>query len=174
MRQTRRLLSPALVLLLVLLSAACQRPAEEESDDAPNIVFFLIDDLGWMDTGAYGSRFYETPNIDRLSQGSARFTQFYTAGSVCSPTRASIVTGKHPARLNITNWIPGRQEAMLRPPDYLHHLPLEEITIAEAFEASGYATGYIGKWHLGAADFRPEHQGFATSLAVNNAGLPGS
>ncbi len=173
MRSTRQLHFRGSVFLLMLFAVACERAAEKKID-APSIVFFLIDDLGWMDTGVYGSRFYETPNIDRLARESARFTQFYTAGSVCSPTRASIVTGKHPARLNITNWIPGRQEAMLRPPDYLHHLPLEEITIAEALGASGYATGYIGKWHLGAGDFRPEHQGFATSLAVNNAGLPGS
>ncbi len=148
----------------------CARPAV----DRPNIVFFLIDDLGWTDTGVYGSTFYETPNIDRLAREGARFTQFYSASPVCSPTRASIMTGKDPARLHITNWIGGEGRAMLIQAEYQRQLPLEEITLGEAFKAAGYATGYIGKWHLGAEGFLPPDQGFDYSFAVNHAGQPGS
>jgi arylsulfatase A-like enzyme len=137
-------------------------------------VFFLIDDLGWTDTGVYGSTFYETPNIDRLAREGARFTQFYSASPVCSPTRASIMTGKDPARLNITNWIGGEGSGMLLQAEYLRQLPLEEITIGEAFKEAAYATGYIGKWHLGAEGFLPPDQGFDFAFAVNHAGQPGS
>lgn len=140
----------------------------------PNIVVFLIDDLGWTDTGVYGSTFYETPNIDRLAAEGARFTQFYTASPVCSPTRASIMTGKHPARLNITNWIGGEQSGPLLQAEYERQLPLREVTIGEAFKEAGYATGYIGKWHLGAEGYLPDAQGFDTIIAVNHAGQPGS
>jgi len=158
-------------VLAVLASVwGCDRPAAER----PNFVFFIIDDLGWTDTGAYGSTFYETPNIDRLAAAGARFTQFYSASPVCSPTRASIMTGKDPARLNITNWIGGEQVGMLLQAEYLRQLPLDEITLGEAFEQAGYATGYIGKWHLGAEGFLPPDQGFDFAFAVNHAGQPGS
>ncbi|MGD2216175.1 MAG: sulfatase [Gemmatimonadales bacterium] len=142
--------------------------------DQPNFVFFLIDDLGWTDTGVYGSTFYETPNIDRLAAEGARFTQFYSASPVCSPTRASIMTGKDPARLNLTNWIGGEGSGMLLQAEYRRQLPLEEITLGEAFKQAGYATGYIGKWHLGAQGFMPPDQGFDFAFAVNHAGQPGS
>jgi arylsulfatase A-like enzyme len=156
--------------LVILASAGCSHPAAER----PNFVLFLIDDLGWTDTGAYGSTFYETPSIDRLAAAGARFTQFYSASPVCSPTRASIMTGKDPARLNITNWIGGEQAGMLRQAEYLRQLPLEETTIGEAFKEAGYVTGYIGKWHLGAEGFLPSDQGFDFAFAVNYAGQPGS
>jgi arylsulfatase A-like enzyme len=149
-------------------------PAGRAADERLNIVFFIIDDLGWKDTGVYGSTFYETPNIDRLTILGARFTQFYTASPVCSPTRASIMTGKHPARLGITNWIGGEQKGRLLQADYLRQLPLDEVTLGEAFREAGYVTGYIGKWHLGAEGFLPDSQGFDTAIAVNHAGQPGS
>jgi arylsulfatase A-like enzyme len=151
-------------------AGGCNRPAAER----PNFVFFLIDDLGWTDTGVYGSTFYETPNIDRLATEGARFTQFYSASPVCSPTRASIMTGKDPARLNITNWIGGDQAGMLLQAEYLRQLPLNEITLGDAFKEAGYATGYIGKWHLGTEGFLPPDQGFDFAFAVNHAGQPGS
>ena len=102
-------------LLVSLLSLGCVA----RSDIPPNIVLIIIDDMGWVDTGVYGSMFYETPNIDRLAAEGARFTQFYTASPVCSPTRASIMTGKYPARLNLTNWIGGEQEGELLQAEYV-------------------------------------------------------
>ena len=158
-------LSP--LLLLPLLLTAC-RPAQ------PNVVLILVDDLGWIDTGVYGSTFYETPNIDRLAASGTRFTQFYASGSVCSPTRASIMTGKHPARLQITNWIGGSANGQLLQAEYRRALPLEETTLGEVFAQAGYSTAYIGKWHLGTGLFRPENQGFGNVFASNDAGAPGS
>ena len=137
-----------------------------------NVVWFIIDDLGWRDLGVTGSRFYDTPNVDRLAAEGTRFSDFYTASPVCSPTRASFMSGKHPARVHITNWIGGEQEGMLLQADYEHQLPLEEVTVGEAFEAAGYATGYIGKWHLGDGEFLPDAQGFDTTVAVNGGGQP--
>ena len=152
---------------LLLFLSAC-------SSSQPNIVFILVDDLGWMDTGVYGSTFYQTPHIDQLASDGTLFTQFYASSSVCSPTRASIMTGKHPARLQITNWIGGMANDRLLQADYRHALPLEEVTIGDVFQQAGYNTAYIGKWHLGTEEFRPENQGFETVLASNDAGQPGS
>jgi arylsulfatase A-like enzyme len=134
----------------------------------------VIDDLGWTDAAVYGSSFYETPNIDRLAAEGMRFTQFYTASSVCSPTRASLMTGKHPARLDLTNWIGGEQNGLLNQAEYIRELPLSEVTVGEAFRERGYATGYIGKWHLGGEGYLPDAQGFDFNFAVNHAGQPGS
>ncbi len=165
-------------LTISTLDWACDRPAPGSAPGMatarPNFVIFIIDDLGWTDTGAYGSTFYETPNIDQLADAGVRFTQFYTASPVCSPTRASFMTGKHPARLHLTNWIGGEQNGKLVQAEYLRQLPLEEVTFAEALREVGYATGFIGKWHLGAASFLPPDQGFDFALAVNHAGQPGS
>jgi arylsulfatase A-like enzyme len=158
----------AAAVMAVALSA-CSRQAPP-----PNVVVILIDDLGWSDTGVYGSSFYETPNIDRLAAEGVRFTQFYTASPVCSPTRASLMTGKHPARLHITNWIGGEQDGKLLQAPYERQLPLDEVTFGEAFQEAGYVTGYIGKWHLGGAGFLPNKQGFEYMRAVNEAGQPGS
>jgi arylsulfatase A-like enzyme len=137
-------------------------------------VFFLIDDLGRQDLGCYGSTFYETPNIDRLAAEGMRFTNAYAACPVCSPTRASIMTGKYPARLGITDWIGAPQ----KPTAYREYLPLEEATIAEALKEAGYTTGYVGKWHLatrGTADRRqyyPDRQGFDINIGGDNSGSP--
>lgn len=132
----------------------------------PNIVIFFIDDLGYMDLGCYGSSSYETPNIDSLAKRSVRFTDFYSANPVCSPTRAALMTGKAPQRVGITQWIN-------QPNDI--HLPLDEVTIGEALGSAGYKTGYIGKWHLGEKDNQqPSEQGFVWMKGVNRAGAPGS
>jgi len=136
-----------------------------------NFVFILIDDMGWRDAGCYGSSFYETPNIDKLAKEGMRFTDAYAAGPVCSPTRASILTGKYPARLKLTDWIPGSKKGKLLPAEYLHQMPLEEFTIAEALKQAGYATGFIGKWHLGDQPYYPEHQGFDINIAGYNGGM---
>jgi arylsulfatase A-like enzyme len=157
----------------VLICAACV-VVGCATEQRLNVVMIVVDDLGWTDTGAYGSAFYETPNIDRLAASGARFTQFYTASPVCSPTRAGLMTGKHPARVNITNWIGGEQKGRLLQADYERQLGLDEVTLGEAFHEVGYATGYIGKWHLGAGGFLPDAQGFDFMFAVNHAGQPGS
>ena len=133
-----------------------------------NFVFFLIDDLGWMDVGCYGSSFYETPNINRLASEGMRFTDAYAACPVCSPTRASIMTGKYPARTGITQWIGGSDE----PTEYQHYMALEEVTIAEALKEAGYATGFVGKWHLGNKPYYPEHQGFDINIGGDSSGSP--
>ncbi len=139
-----------------------------------NVVFVLVDDLGWKDLGYAGSTFYETPNIDSLSEASVRFTDAYSSGSVCSPSRAAIMTGKHPARLNITDWIPGLdpKKEKLRGPVDLNQLPLEEITIAEVLQDQGYRTFFAGKWHLGGKGFYPDDQGFQTNIAGHHKGQP--
>ena len=139
----------------------------------PNFVFLLIDDLGRQDLGCYGSTFYETPSIDRLAAEGMRFTNAYAACPVCSPTRASIMTGKYPARLGITDWIGASQ----KPTAYREYLPLEETTIAEALKEAGYATGYVGKWHLATSDesrrmYYPDRQGFDINIGGDNSGSP--
>ncbi len=142
----------------------------------PNFVFILIDDMGWRDAGCYGSIFYETPNIDRLASEGMLFTDAYAASPVCSPTRASILTGKHPARVGITDWIPGmdpKNKKLIGPQD-LDHLPLEEVTIAEVLKDAGYATGFFGKWHLGDRGYFPENQGFDINKGGHWAGQPAS
>ena len=144
------------------------------SRDKPNIVFFLVDDLGWTDLGCYGSTFYETPNIDVLAQSGVRFTHAYAASPVCSPTRAAIMTGRHPVRVDITDWIPGHdpKDRKLLGPQDRHELPLSERTLAEAFKAKGYATFFAGKWHLGDEGFFPEDQGFDINVGGHHRGSP--
>lgn len=139
-----------------------------------NVILFIVDDLGWADTGIYGSSFYVTPNIDLLINNSTKFTSFYAASPVCSPTRASIMSGKHPARVKITNWIGGEKKGQLLQAEYRRQLPLEEVTIAERFREAGYATGFVGKWHLGGDGFLPEQQGFDVNIGGHAAGQPGS
>ena len=133
----------------------------------PNFVFFLVDDLGWKDIVCYGSSFYETPNIDKLARSSMRFTNAYAACPVCSPTRASIMSGKYPARLNLTDYLKGGRRGKLNPAEYLDQMPLAEVTIAETLKEAGYATFFAGKWHLGKEGFWPEDQGFD----VNKGGI---
>jgi arylsulfatase A-like enzyme len=161
---------------IVLLLAGCflASPALA-AEPRPNIVFILIDDLGYSDLGCYGSTYYRTPHIDRLAKEGMRFTDAYAACPVCSPTRAAIMTGKYPARLNLTDWLPGRpdrpDQRLLRP-SIRQHLPLEEMTLAKALKAAGYVTGHIGKWHLGGQGFEPERQGFDVNIAGSEAGSP--
>jgi len=142
-----------------------------------NFVFILIDDLGWRDVGFNGSRFYRTPNIDNLASRGMRFTNAYAACPVCSPTRASILTGKYPARLGLTNFLPGRHQlpySKLIAPVSKQFLPLEEVTIAEELKPLGYATAAIGKWHLGGARYYPENQGFDVNFGGTDSGAPAS
>ncbi|AQQ10393.1 Arylsulfatase [Sedimentisphaera cyanobacteriorum] len=150
----------------------------------PNIVFFLIDDLGWTDLSCFGSEYYETPHIDALCKRGMKFTDAYAACPVCSPTRASIMSGKYPARLNTTDWFGAPQpynvqrhwtrNKPLLPAQYKERLPLEEKTMAEAFDENGYNTYFLGKWHLGPEGFWPEDQGFDVNVGGGHSGNPGS
>jgi arylsulfatase A len=129
----------------------------------PNIVFILADDLGINDLACYGRAEHKTPNLDRLAREGMRFTASYCAQSICSPSRAAILTGKTPARLHLTTYLPGRANAAsqkLLHPVIKQQLPLEELTLAEVLKANGYATACIGKWHLGGEGFLPPRQGF--------------
>jgi arylsulfatase A-like enzyme len=136
--------------------------------DRPNLLVFLADDLGARDLGCTGSTFYRTPAIDRLASEGMRFTRGYASCPVCSPTRAALVTGRHPARVKITNFIAGDRRGALLPAAYLHALPDGEVTVAELLEARGYATGIFGKWHLGPpADIRLHGYGAQGSTAVS-------
>ena len=168
--------SPALLTIIVCLGPSGQLDAEETTTAKPNIVFFLIDDLGWADLGCCGSRYYETLRIDRLAAQGMRFTDAYAACCACSPTRASILTGKYPARLHLTDWIPGvtRPNTKLLIPDWRKYLPREEVTIAEVLKSAGYASAAVGKWHLGSEPYFPEHQGFDLNVAGSNIGAPRS
>jgi len=149
--------------------------AAEPSERKPNIIFILIDDFGWSDLGCYGSRFYQTPSLDRMAAEGMRFTDAYAACPVCSPTRASTMTGKYPARLHLTDWLPGRRDMpsqrLLRPA-IRQELPLSETTIAESLKQQGYVSASIGKWHLGAKGFEPEKQGFDHNIAGDHTGTP--
>lgn len=167
--------SRALALVLFVASVLLATPPTQAATK-PNIIFILTDDLGWTDLGCQGSKFYETPNLDRLAREGMRFTQAYSACTVCSPTRAALMTGKYPARLHITDWIAGhvRPTAKLKVPDWQMRLPLEERTIAEALKEGGYATACIGKWHLGGPEFFPDRQGFDVNLAGCQRGQPPS
>lgn len=159
---------------LFLLLASLTGCINEENESPLNVVFILVDDLGWTDLGCYGSSFYETPNIDRLAASGQLFTQAYAASPVCSPTRAAILTGKYPSRVGITDWIKGndpKNRRLLGPQD-LHELPLEETTLAEAMKAQGYATFFAGKWHLGDEGYFPEQQGFDHNLGGHHMGQP--
>ena len=151
-------------------AAAAMVPRWLAAGEAPakrlNFVFVLMDDLGQRDIGAFGSTFYETPSIDRLAAEGMRFTSGYAACPVCSPTRASIMAGKYPARVNITNFIAGMKSGKLVPPEYRKELPLEEFTVGEALKDGGYTTCFIGKWHLGGPEYYPDKQGFQTTVAV--------
>ena len=130
----------------------------------PNIVFVLMDDMGWKDLGCTGSTFYETPNIDSLCAQGVRFTNAYAACPVCSPTRASIMSGKYPASVGVTNYIGGQARGKLVDAPYIDHLPLEETSLATALAAGGYATWHVGKWHLGPRDYYPDRHGFEVNI----------
>ena len=154
------------VLLLLLALALPLRAAP------PNFVFILIDDMGATDLGCYGSNFYETPNIDRLAKDGLRFTTGYSACTVCSPTRASLMTGKNPAALRLTDWIPGhaRPFAKLKIPEWTKELRASEVTLPALLKKAGYATASIGKWHLGPAG--PTERGFDLNIAGTEKGQP--
>lgn len=155
-----------LVVLVVLAHAfAGELPAQTgaKRDPRPNIVLVFADDLGVHDLGCYGRAEHRTPHLDKLASQGLRFSAAYTAQPICSPSRAALMTGKCPARLNLTNYLPGRPDApsqKVLQPRIEGFLPLEEVTVAELLRQAGYATGLFGKWHLGGANHSPREQGF--------------
>lgn len=140
----------------------------------PNVILILADDLGWTDLACYGSDLYQSPNIDQLAADGERFTANYSACTVCSPTRAALLAGKYPARLHVTDWIPGLPPGnpKLLVPDFTKHLPLEEITLAELFKQAGYRTASIGKWHLGGEEYCPTKHGFDVNIGGDHSPQP--
>lgn len=169
--------SPATLALALLLSLP---QFLEGREGPPNIVLLLIDDLGWRDVGCYGTTFYDTPNVDRLAAEGMRFTSAYAAAPVCSPTRASLLTGRNPARIGFTGHITSirryrypKAGRILPPRDHMR-LRLEEVTLAEALTPAGYVSASVGKWHLGPEGFWPTDQGFAVNAGGTTNGAPPS
>jgi len=172
-------LARCFILLAVSLACAIGHSSAvlAASRDAPkplNFIFILVDDWGWTDAGCLGSDLYETPHIDQLAKDGVRFTHGYSACTVCSPTRAAVMTGKYPARLHLTDWITGhrRKNAKLRIPDWTMHLEHKEVTLAEALAAAGYRTCHVGKWHLGDEPYWPLKQGFDENFGGYSRGQP--
>ena len=162
--------------LILVLAVLVSYSAFLEAADRPNIVLIFIDDLGWKDIGCYGNDLIDTPRIDQLAKEGLRFTDFYAAGAVCSPTRCAVQSGQNQARIGITAHIPGHWRPFERviTPQTTMALPLETVTVAEALRDSGYATGYIGKWHLGGdARFQPQFQGYDFTAVISGPHLPG-
>ncbi len=172
------------ILPVILMAGSCQQKTER-----PNIILITVDDLGWTDLGCYGSKYYETPQVDQLAAEGILFTNAYAAAAVCSPTRAAIQTGKYPARTGITDWIRARfqgggeenpsgyeenQGKILRTPRNPFHLELKEVTLAEWLESAGYISCHIGKWHLGTEKWFPEKQGYNVNVAGCDYGQPPS
>lgn len=151
----------------------------EKTESRPNVLFILVDDLGYSDLGCTGSKLHETPNIDQLAREGVFFSAAYAACPVSSPSRAAIITGKYPARINLTDYIPGNQangphkDQQLESLPFKQHLDLSEIGIAEAFQRNGYSTFFAGKWHLGEkAEYYPEHFSFEENKGGNRTGHP--
>lgn len=173
MTKQRLLISTLIGLCLTTLpdSVSAQQPRK------PNIILIVADDLGAHDLGCYGSSFHRTPNLDRLAQQGLRFTDAYAAAPVCSPTRVALMTGQHPARVGVTDWLPGRADRpdqKLNRPQIPMQLPLESVTVAEALRQAGYTTWHVGKWHLGGQGFGPLQQGFDVNIAGDETGTPRS
>lgn len=165
-------MKPTLFLLFSLLAPVSALHAAEPK---PNIVLILADDLGWSDLGCYGADLHETPHLDQLAKQGVRFTDAY-AMSVCTPSRAALLTGKHAARLHMTIWSEGSKggpkKRKLIEAGSLHDLPHTETTLARHLQKAGYLTALVGKWHLGDADHYPETHGFNVNIGGTQWGAP--
>jgi len=176
----------AFIFLSSLLVTLAALHAADGPKPKPNILFILADDLGWRDLGCFGSRFYDTPNIDRLAARGVRFTQAYAANPYCSPTRASILTGLYPARIGLVSasahapqvnlmkrlYASRPADHRLIPPQPVTRLGTDRVSLARTFKAAGYATGHFGKWHLGESPHGPLQQGFDSDIPHTSAGAP--
>lgn len=182
-------------LLLILISAfGCKVANEKKAGEKPvNFIIIHVDDLGWTDLSSFGSGFYETPNIDRLANEGMKFTHAYAAASICSPSRAAMMTGMYPARVGVTDWIRAKFQGgnipengqnpegfdhnegktLLTPQNYLF-LDTKYKTVSEILKQEGYFTCHIGKWHLGQQDHYPEHRGFDFNIGGTDLGQPPS
>jgi len=159
-----------ILLLFVAILASCSKQQTQ-----PNVIFFMVDDMGWKDLGCYGSSFYDTPNIDGFASQGVRFTDAYAACHVCSPTRASLITGKYPASINLTDWLPGRRDfpfQKLKNVKINQHIPYDLKTFPEILKDNGYQTAIIGKWHLGEDSASIHRQGFDMHIPDWNKGWP--
>lgn len=167
-----RSLSPVLLLLFGSLVNGLFSQSASLPNPRLNVLFILADDLGWSDLGSYGSTFHETPHLDQLAREGARFSQAYAAASICSPTRASLMTGKYPVRTGVTDYIPGMpaNNRKLVTQRTQTELALDEYTVGEAFRDGGYETVYMGKWHLGKKGFEPSDQGFDRYVPIEDFG----
>ncbi len=167
-----------LVAALAIGSVAGGTSSAAMPEQPLNVVFFLVDDLGWTDLGCYGSDFYRTPHIDQLAAEGTRFTQNYAACNACSPTRGALMTGMYPARTRLTDWIPGWSKQYggfpLLPPKWTQHLEQHHTSLAEALRDTGYTTVHLGKWHLGGVGNLPEDHGFDINVGGSIRGLPKS
>lgn len=165
----------ACLLAVTLLSL---KPVSQPSaTKRPNIIMLLVDDMGWADLGCYGNEIHETPNIDKLAADGCRYTNAYAACAVCSPSRAAIMTGKFPAQLKITDWIPGvvYPQARLKTAKMRYELPFSELTLPEILKQAGYSTFHVGKWHLGEdPNYWPLGHGFEVNIGGSSKGQPGS
>ena len=165
----------AMLLAALLLAPSAAWGAAEAPKARPNIIVILSDDLGWADLSCYGSTFHESPHLDKLAAQGMRFTQAYSSSPYCSPSRAAIMTGRYPARLKLTDYIPGNgKSGKFLPAEMKMELPLEEVTIAEVLKGAGYATWHVGTWHHGDVGFYPQTQGFDDNIAGHAGGLPPS
>jgi arylsulfatase A-like enzyme len=161
--------------LLTAVLLVCVPAAAHAGPGKLNVVVILADDLGWADLGCYGSRYHRTPALDRLAAAGVRFTNAYAACPVCSPSRAALLTGQAPARLGLTDWLPGRPDRPDQPlarPKLPRQLPAGAPTLAEVLRKAGYATGHVGKWHLGGKGAGPKERGFDVNIAGDQAGSP--
>ena len=168
-------LRKATFAIIVIATLACSW-GQLQAAARPNIILIFIDDLGWKDVGCYGSSFIDTPRIDQLAQEGIRFTDFYAAGTVCSPTRCAVQSGQNQARIGITDFISGHWRPFERviTPRPTMALPLDTVTVAESLQSAGYETGYIGKWHLGnGARYHPSQQGYDFTAVIGGPHLPG-
>ena len=166
------------MLAVVALQYSATNALAAESKSRPNVLFILADDLGWRDLSVEGSTFYESPNIDRIAKSGMRFTQGYAGCQVCSPSRATIMLGKTPARHGITDWIGAaegtgwKRNTKLLPAKYVHALPADDTSLAESFKEAGYRTFFAGKWHLGDKGSFPEDHGFDINVGGHHRGSP--
>jgi arylsulfatase A-like enzyme len=188
-KMMKKIIALLVIMSSILMVTTIRAETAINNKSKQNVIFILIDDMGWMDCSVYGSQYYETPEIDRLASMGVRFTQAYSANPLCSPTRAAILTGRYPSRFDLTSaagHLPANPDEKfgirenapdwqkVRTPNIRTYMPLEEQTIAEVLKEEGYVTVHIGKWHVGDEDYYPEKQGFDYNIGGYNLGWPRS